>query len=497
MSDVLQRFAGTMNKYNVKANRDYLDKCIRNEAWSQARTRLCGLSPDLLEAVTLVKTKLQSKHGGTLLHVLVKRRSCPDDILISIAKGVPRALFTCDRHQQSPLHILMDRGDRSIDLVRDLLEIATKAKDSPALLNSNDVSANLLTMTDLLGYNPLSVALRGERSPYIPLLLQFGVKEDCLTEMMLAKSKHHRRTCLFYSIESEMRGAYKHPQCHLSHEATLLLIATHFAIRIQCQQPWTEQEWLVFEQEMYRSEPEASFSFAISQGDNPPDAQLRAFPLLIQSFVSCFPLLVKKHAVKVLDFLLANDTYRSFIRSREIDNHGNMLLHLLCREEILAVGRLDSEYAERSEETRAILVHQLLEPYGEEQHPTALARANHEGNLPLHLAALGGSSITSTLARTYPAALKHWNHAGELPLHVALKHWKIEEDVSSTMGHLWSCQPEIAELRDRSSRLFPFQLAACMKTSHDSPKQVHPSEASWLNLVFTMLLSAPQTIAAT
>lgn len=98
-------------------------------------------------------------------------------------------------------------------------------------------------------------------------------------------------------------------------------------------------------------------------------------------------------------------------------------------------------------------------------HPEQIHLSDHEGNLPIHLAAanrvIGGQTlrpVIEVLLKQYPTSVCALNAEGRFPLHLALESGKRWDGGVSA---ILKVAPELVVERDVASGLFPFMIAAC------------------------------------
>jgi hypothetical protein len=493
-----------MNKYNVKALRKELDDCIRSRAWSRLRSRLRSIvapaNSDLCQAVVLAKSKL----GGTLLHTLVTHRH--ESVLplaVTVATAVPQALAVQDSLLRTPLHILIEVTQPRellkafLTILRDEEQNARERTNTRELTDHRVRELSLLAVLstrDNAGDSPLLKAARGYETQYVALLLQ----HDHTQGTLLVPTKKRRnspvgndRTALYYMASGELHSAYKHAQYDIPPELRLVLIGTYFALLRQQQVEIPDHEWVFFWQEL------DLLSTVKEDGSEGTGDENRAVPLTVRALVICSHLL-GKYAVKLLDFLLENDTYREYILSREVDQQGNYLVHYVAN------GSSDRV-------TTALLWDQLKQ--WPREFSIATRHANRDGNMPVHLAILAGQwDLVHSLILDCPEALLHANCRKELPLHIMMKSSTIHphntQQIFDAFPGIWKAQPSVIEIRDGPTQLYPFQLAAsrdwglwlastvydattCDRLSQDSNKEI---DAIWVNIVFDLLSAAPQVI---
>jgi len=524
-----------MNKYNVRAVRQELDDCMRNCAWTRFGLRLESLysHPKLLKLVVLAKSKLTN---GSLLHGLIKyHHDCILSLATSIAHNVPHALFVQDRQRQTPLHLAIDHYQHP-KMIQTFLEILNKATESQEQ-NEHHRQPHPLTMTDQQGDTPLLRAVRLDASQYFPIFLKYMMdnSDKAVATAVLIPSKRKQRTAIWYVAINELQNAIKNDQYVIPEDLRWILLATHFALlQEDGGTPMDDtSDWDIFRQELHSAVLNATGDLSSSTCSAPSPTKEEGaaqLSLVMRSIVATSHLL-GKHAVKLLDLILANPSYCGVVFSKEIDLEGNYLLHHICTQKTTrltvvqnhsqsttvrssAAGTLseitDTLSAAATATTNALLLEQLLQDH--ELVQTSLCHPNRHGNMPLHLAMATHKDYVPALGEAYPNALMHKNCQGESPLHIALKvplaeptmiPWKLK-----IIEDFWKRGPGTLESRDGPTGLYPYQLAACgywaplCTRSHKAAEQSENIEekevlgSEWLTLIFTMLLAAPQVVVA-
>ncbi|CAB9506577.1 expressed unknown protein [Seminavis robusta] len=480
-----------MNKYNVRAIRKGLDDCVRNRAWKKLSASVTALirDPNLLEAVVLTTSKLAS---GSFLHGLVKQDHHENVLSLAtmVARAAPHALTVQDSLLQTPVHIAIARNQPP-EMVDTFLRILSGHDDNKSLYQ-------VLAAQDKLGETALIKAAKGDdSSQYIPVLLRYMVQKS-LGSLLLIQDKRKQRTALSYAVSNELHNAYKYPQYVPPAELRLLLIATYFAVVQKHEQGnICDHEWTSFQQELLDNSNNALDTSSTTTTTTSSDMVEQ---LTVRALVTCSHLL-GKYAVKLLDFLMENDTYRQWILSQEVDQHGNYMVHLIASN-----FHVDGNDATgNTTTTKALLLDQLQQRKGE--FSEAVCHPNDDGNMPLHLAIATGQ-FDLVMPLWDDVAIEHCNCRGELPLHLALKPVSVVEfsSLEHVLNNLWKARPSSVEVRDSPTQLYPFQLAACSEWGgklHENPCQdgdnteatsTQSVDVQWVNLVFTLLLAAPQAI---
>lgn len=116
-------------------------------------------------------------------------------------------------------------------------------------------------------------------------------------------------------------------------------------------------------------------------------------------------------------------------------------------------------------------------------HPEELQQMDEAGRLPLHIVCslepvhIHSDSRVKTILGGFPPAVRARDNDGCLPLHGAI----TSGQPWSLLAALISAAPETLSWRDRLSKLYPFQLAAC-------------SPSSQLNELYLLLVAAPHLL---
>lgn len=221
--------------------------------------------------------------------------------------------------------------------------------------------------------------------------------------------------------------------------------------------------------------------------------------------------LLGKLAVKLLDLLLGNESYRNVILSGEIDAERNYFLHRLCSRDTRLLPDQTSANV-----TNALLLEAINRHSSE--YTSALRHSNRAKNTPLHLATASHNfDFVKALMFAYPKAAQHANLEGELPIHVLLKLTSLlgEEvsTLSTALSQFWTTCPSSITVRDGPTGLYPFQLAACCEwgprlnrrdllvgddaavaNSTEGEEADIAGDAQWVDMIFGLILAAPQLI---
>ena len=103
----------------------------------------------------------------------------------------------------------------------------------------------------------------------------------------------------------------------------------------------------------------------------------------------------------------------------------------------------------------------------------------------------------SILVRLYPIAARYRNKFGDLPLHLALRRGD-RKWISGGISSLVDAYPGALCVRDRKTKLYPFQLAATTKAAAPCnpsiPIATHEEGFECLETVFELLLAAPHVL---
>ena len=441
-----------VNKYNVRALRSELDACIRHQTWNKYRSILetSSLSQDTLLYNTVILARSKRNHG-TLLHSIVNsvRGDHPSfekimDIIQGVVEAAPKALTIQDSSSQTPLHIAVERN---------------ASKELVELLVTKDASRISLSMGDKHGMLPLHRAAKEEASDVMEILVRYDTKHMTL----LVPEKRRNRIALYFVASNELRFMGSSSSADhqvLPFDLERMLVHTRYAIE-KCE--YDNVSTLV--QHSRLSENNLRFG---------PNDQERPRHLLI-SLLVCADKIGEKFTTKILNFLLQSPRYRPLILGDSIDQQGNSFLHCMY----LVPGlRLEAS---------------LLKTVLSEYDPSSLTRGNANGDTPLHVALLNESIYWNCILDIGYDSLLCRNTRGQLPLHVALSTGQLE-----IARDLWNKCPSTASMMDPSTRLYPYQLAACCKRddviSSSSGYSEDELDCRWLWLIFDLLLASPQSV---
>lgn len=454
----------SMNKYNIRATRKDLDDCVRSASWDRLRRKWQTIESNPVLCQAVVETKLKS--GRTLLHALCKsntHRPVAVDIIQSIVSAVPSALYIQDAtRRQTPLHVAV--GSRaSLGVIECLLE--------------NDPTKQTVTMTDKNGDTPILLAARDSDYEDMTKLL---VKYDQSKQSLLIEGNKRKRVPLFYVAVNEFRTTNGN---ELSEEIRFALLQTHIALIRNTP----------VDQEESQQSRDSSYRAVEDEEDEDDDNSFENDGCVLEATIACTHLL-GKCASRLTAIILKNNMYRRE-RLFEPDAKGHLMLHRAC----LAKAQ-HFEKCLKLRDTHVDLIQSLME-----LNASSLRHCNARGELPLHLAIQTGKywGHVDSLVRAYPDSCKHCNAIGELPLHLAMK---FGTDMRIAK-ELWKQYPQAAAVVDGSTRLYPFQLAACRiqraapensaSSAHNTPplgKNAEHTESASVDLIYFFLRESPQVL---
>jgi ankyrin repeat protein len=375
------------------------------------------------------------------------------DIIQSIVSAVPSALYIQDAtRRQTPLHVAVD-SRASLGVIECLLE--------------NDTTKQTVTMTDKNGDTPILLAARDSDYEDTTKLL---VKYDQSKQSLLIEGNKRKRVPLFYVAVNEFRTTNGN---ELSEEIRFALLQTHKALIRNT--PVDHEE----------SQPSRDSSYRAVEVEDDDDS-FENDACVLEATIACTHLL-GKCASRLTAMILKYSMYRRE-RLFEPDAKGHLMLHRAC----LAKTQ-HFEKCLKLRETHVDLIQSLME-----LNAPSLRHCNARGELPLHLAIQTGKDWghIDSLVRAYPDSCKHCNARGELPLHLAIK---FGTDIRIAKK-LWKQYPQAAAVVDGSTRLYPFQLAACRierAAPENSASSAHNKPTLGIesvDLIYFFLRESPQVL---
>ena len=526
----------TANKYNIRAKRLALDNLIRDRAWKAFLISFSQLSSaqggggipiipgggggsnggdedederrpgesstaSLCEAVVTCRHRLTAHR--TLLHSLcdVPRDSSssppppPPEVVRLVASACsPRSMLLRDPGTEStPLHVAIARG-AGIDAIGALLEAPT---------TSIDARRDLLLALNSRGQTPLlDAARRGADEDVVRYLVDLDVDGSSLLAVGRDTSKRkERRRCqhgnndvpLNYiaSRESVFVGeGLDQPGDLLRH----MIVRTYRAMLIRRFPPIFDDCNGIYK--LKNDEPNDERANSALDDDHQT--------CLLQATIFCCTFISSKVASSILSYIIRNGLFHRERLDERTDHAGNLTLHIACLsdttkfDQILKLGdrgECSLVYGINSEDC-------TLMEYLVKASPCIGAHLskNFEGMLPLHCAIKCGKdwSQIQLLVDACPSSVKSFTSKGELPLHLALKH-----SSASDIMKLWNLYPEAASIVDRSTGLYPYQLAAIRGGGHQSHGKDKSSKkpkstecASETSLSFFLLRECPCLLTA-
>ena len=430
-----------MNKYNVRALRNELERLVRDGAWNKFYHKARDLAVQDMELWTAIVAHKSSKQrrNGSLLHIVL--RAFPPDVtsLVSLL-AIPTVVNTTDANLQTPLHIAIERGYCTL-AVQTLLD--KKKMTTPTFPDNHP-----LVLADRYQDTPLIKAVRRDQGQYVHLLLAVAPLDR---RVILAKRK--QRTALWYAASQELKSVYRHDDYSVSMELQLLLLATRLCLLMEegCE---IDQEDVKVYQEVLHN-------------DLTDDVSKDCTARILCAVIDCASLL-EKHAVRLLDKVLGSKVYQNWATLSD-SNHKNMF-HWLgqrpCRDPAAAA-------------TNALLWERALQSLEQQDSAKSLllCPSRPDGNLPLHAAA--DKAYLPAMARFGPSAVVTMSNAhGALPLHLAL----LARNRDGAR-YLWRTHSDSLRLRHGPTQLYAFALAA---TQADAPNE--------LSFIYELLVAAPEAL---
>ena len=467
------------NKYDVQAQRQELDRLVRERAWTAFRAHFTKLSSSNQEHCrSVVESHHRQTSHRTLLHYMcdLESNQPPSDIIDLVVSTCPRALFTADPNQRFPLHLAIRREVR-INTVRALIEPITEDQFSKEkVLNHRDISSS----TPLLLATKMDAENREEIIRY--LVDQDTSGQSLLNPKETKKHKHKTTSPLKFVATREILFV----DDGLDNPDDLL----RFMI-VQTYCPEMKDRMI----DIYNDDNDFN------------DNQM----CLLQASIICHELFGStKLASSIISAIIRNQLYHP----NYLDIARNNILHVACLSstslfnQILKLGQRETQYGINFEDCTLI---EFLIRSNSGSDVMFLSR-NNFGDIPLHCAVRTRKDIlhVQQMLRACEKSVEVYTKKGELPLHLALKYGS-EHD---TIMLLWKTYPYAALIRDKPTGLYLFQLAVidemhsrqntgCGATHHSSNRRrkreakgnVKATELDRVSLSYYFLRECPEVVA--
>ena len=464
------------NKYNIQAQRQELDRLVRERAWSAFRTKLTSNQD---HCRMIVESHHRQTSHRTLLHYIcdLESNQPPSDIIDLLVSACPRVLLIPDSNQRFPLHLAIRREAR-IDTVRALMEpINDEQHLKEKVLNHRDTSAS----TPLL----LATKMDAENREGI---IRYLVDQDTSGQSLL-KPKETKK--------------YNKHKC----ASPLKFVATRETLFVDNGLDHPDDLLRFMIMRTYCPEMKRRMKDIYNYDKDNDNNQT----CLLQASIICHELFGStKLASSIISTIIRNQLYHP----NHLDSAGNSALHVACLSntsrfnQILKLGQRETQYGINSEDC-TLIEHLIRSNSGPDA--TFLSR-NDFGDIPLHCAIRTGKDILhiQQLLRACEQSAEVCTEKGELPIHLALKCGSEQNIIMS----LWKMYPDAALSRDKSTGLHLFQLAVTdempsrrsagsTKTHHSTnrcqigePKgRVQTTELDRVSLSYYFLRECPEVVA--
>lgn len=427
------------NKYNIQAHRQELDRLIRERAWNAFRIRFKDLSN--LENCRSVVLDRKSKHRSLLHYICdLDDHPPPSDVVALVAAACPQALFASDSNRRLPLHLALRRPQVGIRTVEALIDSVPSCQD---YCESPYSVEKLLLHRDSSGSTPLLVATKSDNAERREEIIKFLVNRDTSGQSMLpkksnGKKQQHKSASSPLRYVASRETLFVDDGLHSSQDLLRFMIVKTYYCKM------TEVMENIYSEKL---------SFDPRRAASDEDSEV----CLLQAAIVCHDLFGSvKMASSIISAVIRNGLFHKHHR----DCQGNSTLHVACLcethrfDQVLKLGRRETDYGINSEDGNVMehLIGRSMASF-----VNFIAR-NHFGDIPLHCAIRAGRDIVHIrqLLKALEQSSRICTRNGELPIHLALKHGSASDVVMT----LWRAYKDAALVVDKSTGLYPFQLAA-------------------------------------
>lgn len=421
------------NKYNIQAQRQELDRLIRERSWVQLRLLFTKLS-STHDMRHCVESRRHATHR-TLLHRIcdLETKQPPADIVGLVASSCPRALFTPDSYQRLPIHLAI-RRESGIDTVKVLLD---SIPDDSIQYSKQSMLIHL----DSNGCTPLMLAAQMNGSNREEIV-KYLVNADDSGHSLLATKKN----------KSQNKAI-----------SPLKLIAAREKLFVNDGLDALEDLLRFMIISTYRSKMKEMMvdTYNIDNLDNAIYGENQV--CLLQATIICHDMF---GSTKLASSLLSEIIRNGFYQPNYKDCLGNSTLHIACLSsttnfhQVLKLGHRGTSYGINSED--CTLIEHVIR--SNRNTFTSFLSRNDAGDIPLHCAIRAGKEmlhIQQLLGALEQSAMVR-TQKGELPIHLALKMGSSYEVIML----LWRTYADAALVMDKSTGLYLFQLTAAVGTKY-------------------------------
>ena len=430
------------NKYNVQAKRLALDDLIRKRAWDEFRdvfSRLSHPAPADEDGDATLRRAVahcRNRHTAhrTLLHSLCDVPSDasppPADVVRLVAGACPQSLALREPgSERTPLHLALARGAAAATVAA--LATAADAADRRRV-------GGLLAL-DARQQTPLLLALRaGAADDTVKCLVELD-RDGASLLLPRCRQKGPRRGDVPLKYAALRDSVFVGEGLEDARDLLRFMIVRTYCAKLK---------------QMFPS-PHA-------KADNRSASDMDANTCPLQATILCYELFGSpKVASSILAYIIRRGLHHRDKLDSQTDFAGNLTLHIVCCSDtpafdrVLKMGERDSDYGINAKDCS--LMEYLLAATPDPLAAPHLSR-NRAGDIPLHCAIRSGKELRELrlLLEACPSAARHGTAKGELPLHLAIKCGSPR----AVVMELWRHFAEAAGMVDRSTGLYPFQLAA-------------------------------------
>lgn len=422
------------NKYNTQAQRQELDRLVRERAWNRFRIAFTKLSAELENCRSVVECRTRQTSHRTLLHHIcdLDNKHPPVDIVILIANSCPHAMFSPDSKQRLPIHLAI-RKEVGIDTVKALIESIPKESSQYSI-------EKMLLHLDSSNSTPILLATKvnaGNREEIIKYLARLDTSgKSLLKHKCISKKENTSAAPLKYVATRE--SMFVDDGLHSPDDLLRFMIVRTY---------WAKMKELMAD--LYNID-----DFTIERDES--------HECLLQAAIICHEMFGSAKMVSsIISAIIRNGLFQANYR----DSFGNSTLHITCLsgtskfDQILKLGQRETSYGINGED--CTLMEHLIKTNADSF--TNFVERNNFGDIPLHCAIRAGKDILhiKQLLRALEQSARVPTQKRELPIHLALK-CGCTYDIIMV---LWRAYTDGALVPDKSTGLFLFQLTAVKDAS--------------------------------
>lgn len=450
------------NKYNIQAHRQELDRLVRERAWNKVQTLFASLTEETRRLV--VECHHRRTHRSLLHYICdLETNHPPADVVSLIATSCPRAMFTPDSKARLPIHLAI-RQEAGIDTIKALIESIPKndtqfSKEKMILHIDSSASTPLLLAAKMGAEN------REETIKY--LVSQDASGQSLLTPTNNARKKKHKMVAPLKYVATR-EALFVDDGLDSPDDLLRFMIVKTYLARMK-----------VLMREVYNLQ---NYSF-----------ESESEVCILQAAIICHELF---GSVKLASSILSAIIRNGMCQPHHRDCLGNSVLHIACLsdtnkfDQVLKLGQRETDYGINSED--CTLMEHLIRINASSF--TNFVSRNNLGDIPLRCAIRTGKDILhiEQLLVAHEQSAGVCNQRGELPIHLAMKYGATQDVIMM----LWKVYKEAALIPDKSTGMYPFQLAAASskKTERQGQRAGTAEELDQLSLSYFFLRERPEII---